>query len=72
MSLFAYGRLWCQALATLARSQRGDLSTYIAQGIMALAAVSLTGVILFAFSAVGAHIRDIITAWLNVPITTGQ
>lgn len=72
MSLLVFLRPWFRPVTALARSQRGDLSTYIAQGIMALAAVSLTGVILFAFSAVGAHIRDIITAWLNVPITTGQ
>lgn len=72
MSLMLSARSLFQTVTALARSQRGDLSTYIAQGIMALAAVSLTGVILFAFAAVGAHIRDIITAWLNVPITTGQ
>jgi hypothetical protein len=60
-----------QLATRLLRGQRGDLSTYIAQGIMALAAISLTGVILFAFTAVGTHIKDIVTAWLNVPITTG-
>ncbi|MHB1505569.1 MAG: hypothetical protein ACYCOS_08195 [Sulfobacillus sp.] len=71
MSLLSLRGYWQSAIRLLC-GQRGDLSTYIAQGIMALAAISLTGVILFAFTAVGAHIRDIVTAWLNVPITTGQ
>lgn len=70
MSFSSLHSYW-QFVTRLLGGQRGDLSTYIAQGIMALAAISLTGVILFAFTAVGAHIRDIVTAWLNVPITTG-
>jgi len=53
------------------RAQRGDLSTYIAQGVMALAAISLTGVVLVVFGAVGSHLQSIINAWINVPVSTG-
>lgn len=59
-----------QALARL-RDDRGDLSAYLAQGVLALAAVSLTGVVLGVFSTVGTHLKDIVNSWLNVPITTG-
>lgn len=52
-------------------TQRGDLSTYIAQGVMALAAISLTGVVLVVFGAVGSHLQSIINAWINVPVSTG-
>lgn len=50
---------------------RGDLSAYLAQGVLALAAVSLTGVVLAVFSSVGAHLQAIVSSWLNVPISTG-
>lgn len=64
------------ALALKVRSlmadDEGDLSTYIAQGIMALAAISLTGVVLFAFGAVGTRLKEIVDAWITIPISTGQ
>lgn len=50
---------------------RGDLSAYLAQGVLALAAVSLTGVVLTVFSSVGTHLSDIVNQWISVPITTG-
>lgn len=53
------------------REDRGDLSAYLAQGVLALAAVSLTGVVLSVFSTVGTHLKDIVDSWVNVPITTG-
>lgn len=39
--------------------------------VLALAAVSLTGVVLTVFSSVGTHLSDIVNQWINVPITTG-
>jgi hypothetical protein len=59
-----------RASAKLA-DDRGDLSAYLAQGVLALAAVSLTGVVLAVFSSVGAHLQAIVSSWLNVPISTG-
>lgn len=59
-------------LAVFFHDERGDLSTYLAQGIMALAAISLTGVVLFAFGAVGSRLKEIVDAWINIPISTGQ
>lgn len=53
------------------RSERGDLSAYLAQGILALGALSLTGVVLLVFSDAGQKLKDIITTWLNQPISTG-
>jgi hypothetical protein len=53
------------------REDRGDLSTYLAQGILALAAISLTGVVIYVFGAVGSHLKDIVNTWLAIPINTG-
>lgn len=63
--------IW-NGVRTILRRQNGDLSTYIAQGVMALAAISLTGVVLVVFGAVGSHLQSIINAWINVPISTGN
>jgi len=50
----------CQRAAMVLRSagrrlsdDRGDLSAYLAQGVLALAAISLTGVVLTVFTVVG-------------------
>jgi hypothetical protein len=51
--------------------ERGDLSTYLAQGILALAAISVTGVVIYVFGAVGSRLKDIVDTWLAVPINTG-
>jgi hypothetical protein len=73
--------VWCryQRLVSAVRrltdplaDDRGDLSAYLAQGVLALAAVSLTGVVLAVFSSVGTHLGDIVNTWLNVPISTGS
>jgi len=56
-------------LAALLNDERGDLSTYLAQGILALAALSLTGVVMVAFTGAGQKLGDIVTQWLAVPIT---
>lgn len=48
-------------LAALLHDERGDLSTYLAQGILALAALSLTGVVMFAFTGAGQKGPDIFT-----------
>jgi hypothetical protein len=56
----------------LVRDERGDLSSYLAQGILALAALSLTGVVLFSFSEVGQKLKDIVQTWINQPISTGS
>lgn len=73
--------IWCryQRLVSIVRritdpltDDRGDLSAYLAQGVLALAAVSLTGVVLTVFSTVGAHLTDIVSQWVSVPITTGS
>ncbi len=45
-------------LAVLLKDERGDLSTYLAQGILALAALSLTGVVMVAFTGTGSKGRD--------------
>jgi len=72
--------VWCryQRLVSLVRrvtdpltDDRGDLSAYLAQGVLALAAVSLTGVVLAVFSTVGTHLSDIVSQWISVPISTG-
>lgn len=72
--------LWCryQRLVSIARrfaepltDDQGDLSAYLAQGVLALAAVSLTGVVLTVFSSVGTHLSDIVNQWINVPVSTG-
>ncbi len=72
--------IWCryQRLVCTARrvtdpltDDRGDLSAYLAQGVLALAAVSLTGVVLAVFSTVGTHLSDIVNQWISVPISTG-
>jgi len=65
-------RRLCRVIATVIGDERGDLSAYLAQGILALAALSLTGVVLAAFGDVGSHLKEIIDAWINVPISTGQ
>jgi hypothetical protein len=54
------------------RDERGDLSAYLAQGVLALAAVSLTGAVLYAFTTVGQHLSAIVSAWVGVPISTGS
>lgn len=56
-------------LREAAQSERGDLSTYLAQGVLALAAVSMTGVILLAFTDVGNKLQAIVNAWTNLPIS---
>ncbi len=56
-------------IAALLRDERGDLSAYLAQGILALAALSLTGVVMFAFTGAGQKLTEIINQWLNVPIS---
>lgn len=57
-------------LAALLHDERGDLSTYLAQGILALAALSLTGVVMVAFTGAGTKLTDIVNQWLNVPISS--
>ena len=57
-------------LAVLLKDERGDLSTYLAQGILALAALSLTGVVMVAFTGAGAKLSDIVNQWLAVPISS--
>lgn len=61
-----------ERVAVLLGSQKGDLSAYLAQGILALAAISLTGVVLAVFGDVGTHLKDIVDTWINVPVTLGQ
>jgi hypothetical protein len=56
-------------LAAALHDERGDLSAYLAQGILALAALSLTGVVMIAFSGAGTKLTEIINQWLNVPIS---
>jgi hypothetical protein len=55
-------------LAAMLHDERGDLSTYLAQGILALAALSLTGVVMVAFTGAGSKLGDIVNQWLAVPI----
>lgn len=62
---------WTAQAKERLREERGDLSVYLAQGVLALAAVSLTGIILFAFTSVGQHLKDIVDTWVGVPISTG-
>ncbi len=57
-------------LAVLLRDERGDLSTYLAQGILALAALSLTGVVMVAFTGAGTKLGEIVNQWLSVPINS--
>jgi len=45
-------------LAALLKDERGDLSSYLAQGILALAALSLTGVVMIAFTGAGSKELD--------------
>jgi hypothetical protein len=59
-------------LLSVLRNQRGDLSTYLAQGILALAALSVAGIVLTTFGAVGSHLKDIVDTWVNIPVSTGQ
>jgi hypothetical protein len=54
------------------KDERGDLSAYLAQGILALAAISLTGVVIYVFGAVGSRLKDIVQTWLSIPINTGM
>lgn len=54
------------------RDDRGDLSTYIAHGILALAAIGMTGVVLFSFHALGDKLQQIVETLTNMPIVTGQ
>ncbi|MDA8346390.1 MAG: hypothetical protein M0Z66_13045 [Thermaerobacter sp.] len=48
-------------LAAMLHDERGVLSTYLAKGILALAALSLTGAVMFAFSGAGQKGPDIFT-----------
>ncbi len=57
-------------LTVLLKDERGDLSTYLAQGILALAALSLTGVVMVAFTGAGSKLSDIVNQWLAVPISS--
>jgi hypothetical protein len=57
-------------LATVLHDERGDLSTYLAQGILALAALSLTGVVMVAFTGAGQKLGEIVNQWLTVPISS--
>lgn len=57
-------------LAALLHDERGDLSTYLAQGILALAALSLTGVVMVAFTGAGQKLGEIVNQWLTVPISS--
>ena len=52
-------------LAVIFHDERGDLSTYLAQGILALAALSLTGVVMVAFTGAGTKVGD------TEPLTAG-
>jgi len=45
-------------LAALLKDERGDLPTYLAQGILALAALSLTGAVMVAFTGAGSKELD--------------
>lgn len=60
-----------RALSRL-KEDHGDLSAYLAQGVLALAAVSLTGVVLSVFSTVGTHLKDIVDSWINIHIALSQ
>jgi len=55
-------------LAAILRDERGDLSTYLAQGILALATLSLAGVVTVAFTGAGSKLTDIVNQWLATPI----
>ncbi|MDA8346384.1 MAG: hypothetical protein M0Z66_13015 [Thermaerobacter sp.] len=57
-------------IAAVLHDERGDLSTYLAQGILALAALSLTGAVMFAFSGAGQKLGEIVNQWLTVPINS--
>ena len=57
-------------LAAALHDERGDLSTYLAQGILALAALSLTGVVMVAFTGAGQKLGEIVNQWLTVPISS--
>lgn len=50
-------RMWYTYLRTgiaaVLHDERGDLSTYLVQGILALAALSLTGVVMVTFTGAG-------------------
>lgn len=48
-------------IAALLHDERGDLSTYLAQGILALATLSLAGVVMVAFNGAGGKGPDIFT-----------
>jgi hypothetical protein len=39
--------------------------------MVALAAISVTGVVIYVFGAVGSRLKDIVDTWLAVPINTG-
>lgn len=54
------------------REDHGDLSAYLAQGVLALAAVSLTGVVLGVFSTVGTHLKDIVDSWIKRHMSLSQ
>lgn len=49
------GRLWHAMGDT-----RGDLSSYLAQGVLAVAAISIAGVVFIAFQGVGTKLQDIV------------
>ncbi len=48
-------------IAAVLHDEQGDLSAYLAQGILALAALSLTGVVMFAFTGACQKGPDIFT-----------
>lgn len=58
-----------QRVRAMAHDERGDLSAYLAQGILALATLSLAGVMFVAFGAVGDKLKSIVDTWVNTPIS---
>ncbi len=55
------GRLWHAMGDT-----RGDLSSYLAQGVLAVAAISIAGVVFVAFQGVGTKLQDIVNTLTNM------
>lgn len=65
-------RMWYTYLhvriAAVLHDERGDLSTYLAQGILALATLSLAGVVMLAFNGAGGKLTEIVNQWVAMPL----
>lgn len=64
--------MWCTYLsvriAAALHDERGDLSAYLAQGILAIATLSLAGVVMLAFSGAGSKLTEIVNQWTAMPL----